>query len=87
MQTDYELVEMMNQARMLGASESLLYPMVEQMISKRLDVACSEFRGGKTENLVAHIGYIVGLKDLLSQLKRIQVEGNRAQMKLIDEHK
>lgn len=86
MQADHELVEMMNQARMLGASESILYPMLEQFISRRLDVACAEFRGGKTENLVAHIGYIVGLKDLLSQLKRIQAEGNRATIKLIDEH-
>jgi hypothetical protein len=81
---DQELVELLNSARMVSAAENVIFPLLMDKIAQRLDLACSEFRGGKTENLIAHIGYITGLKDMLNELKRIQVNGNKAQIQLID---
>jgi len=83
--TDEKLVNLMNEARMISASQNVLYPMLEDMIQKRLDLACSEFRGGKVD-MLPHIAYITSLKDLLGLLKRTQVAGNRASIELIDKN-
>ena len=83
---DQELVELLNSARMISAAENVIYPLLKDKIAQRLDLACAEFRGGKTENLIAHIGYITGLKDMLNEMRKIQTAGNKAQIQLIDKN-
>lgn len=74
--TDPKLVELMNSSRMISAAQSIIYPMIQDMIQKRLDLACAEYRAGK-DSLI-HIAYITGLKDLQNELKRIQALGEKA---------
>ena len=66
----------MNDGRLLGAVDHLIFPMLKKMIEDRLSLACSNFSSGET-SFVGDIAYIHGLKLIESQLKRLQVEGNQ----------
>lgn len=79
--SDEKLVSALNDSRMIAASENVIYPLMEDMIAQRLELACAEFRGGKMD-MSPHIAYIAGIKDLLNALKRIQTQGNIAREKL-----
>lgn len=81
--SDEKLISALNEARMLNAAENVIYPVIEDMIQKRISLACSEYRAGKVDAL-AHIAYIAGLKDLSNQLKAIQTKGNQANIKLLN---
>mgnify|MGYP000691560626 CR=1 FL=1 len=76
-----KLVQALNESRMINSAENVIFPLMETMIAQRLELACAEFRGGKTD-LTAHIAYIAGLKDLINSMKRIQTNGNIAHQKL-----
>lgn len=82
-----ELAGLLNAARTINLSEPVLFPAIERRIEERINLMCSEFRMGKNDNLVSHVGYITALKDLLNEFKRIKEDGNRAQIKLLDDHK
>ncbi len=76
-----KLVEAMNDARLLAACDNLIFPLIEQRISDRLNVACANYRAGKTDFL-ADIAYVTGLQDIKAELQRVQTVGNKAIEKL-----
>jgi len=78
--TDPKLVEALNSSRMISAAQDVIFPLIQDMISKRLDLACAEYRAGKDTSI--HIAYITGLKDLSNELKRLQTVGERARAEL-----
>lgn len=73
---DEKLVHQMNEARMIAASEEIIYPLIDLLIKNRLDLACALFRDGKN-NLEPHIAYITALKDIAQDLRSKQIVGNK----------
>jgi hypothetical protein len=81
MNVDEKLVNIMNEARMIAASEDLIFPMIDLMIQNRIDMACGRFQSGSTD-FVADVAYITALKDLSIDLKSKQLKGNRVAEKI-----
>ena len=63
-------------ARLISASDNVLYPMIKLRIENRLNLACTDFTSGKLENLVGHIAYIKGMKDIEAELRQLQRKSN-----------
>ena len=83
---DHEkLFTLASDSRVISASEHVLYPIIKAKIEQRINLACSNFIGGKTDFL-ADIAYIQGLKEIEQTLKRIQTEGNKANLELNKDH-
>lgn len=79
---DHEkLFALASDSRLISASEHVLYPVIRMKIEQRINLACSNFMAGKTDFL-ADIAYIQGLKEIEQYLKRIQSEGNKANLEL-----
>lgn len=76
-----KLFELANDSRMISAADHVLYPLIKAKIEQRINLACSNFIGGKTDFL-ADIAYIQGLKEIEQYLKRLQSEGNKANLEL-----
>lgn len=79
--SDEKLVSLMNEARLISASDNVLYPLIDLKIKQRLDLACSRFVGGET-NFIADIAYIQGLKEIKLKLQQMQEAGNKAALQL-----
>lgn len=76
-----KLYTLASDSRLISASEHVLFPVIRMKIEQRINLACSNFVGGKTDFL-ADIAYIQGLKEIEQYLKRIQAEGNKANLEL-----
>lgn len=75
--SDEKLASLMQEARLVAASENVLYPLIKLKIEQRINLACSKFVGGEV-SFIADIAYIQGLKEIESQLKKMQTQGNQA---------
>lgn len=64
-------------ARLVNMSEHLLYPMLEEDISRIINQACSRFRAGE-KDFQNEIAQITHIQDMLIRLKQIQQKGNHA---------
>jgi hypothetical protein len=73
---DKKLEQKLSEARFIHASENVIYPLIDSLISDRLEQSCGRFRSGQTE-FISDIAYIAGLKDLQDYLKRTQAQGNK----------
>lgn len=73
---DQKLEKQITEARFIHASEHIIYPLIEQMILDRQEMACGKFRAGERD-FVSDIAYICGLKDLRDYLKKTQTQGNK----------
>lgn len=78
---DESLFSLMNDSRIISASENVIFPLIRLKIKQRIDLACSKFVGGEI-NFISDIAYIQGLKEIESQLRRMQTEGNKANLEL-----
>lgn len=76
-----KLASLMNDARLIAASDNVIYPLIELKITQRINAACAKFSGGET-SFVADIAYIQGLKEIKNELKKMQESGNRAALEL-----
>lgn len=76
-----KLFELASDSRLVSASEHVLYPLIKAKIEQRINLACSNFIGGKTDFL-GDIAYIQGLKEIEQYLRRLQSEGNKANLEL-----
>jgi len=74
-------IQKMNDGRLLNGAEHIVFPLINKMITDRVNLACVNFSAGKTE-FIADIAFISGLKEIEQKLKRIQNEGNQAHDKL-----
>lgn len=74
----------MQDARLVAASEQVIYPMIEKMIHDRLESACARFRAGERE-FIADIAFITSLKNIYEDLTSLQKRGITAYEKLIKE--
>ncbi len=75
--SDEKLIEVMNQGRLVAASDNVIYPLIQKKIQERINLACARFTSGE-KDFLADIAYIQGLKEIEQYLKRIQAEGNKA---------
>ncbi len=69
-------IKKMNDGRLLGAIDHVIFPMLKKMIEDRISLACSNFSAGKTD-FVGDVAYIHGIKTIEQQLKRLQTDGNQ----------
>jgi len=76
----------MQDARLISASEQVIFPMIDKMIQDRVEVACGKFRSGSTD-FIGDIAYITSLKDIYENLSALQRNGMAAYEKLIKENK
>ncbi len=74
---DEKLVSLMNESRLVSATDNVLFPLIKLKIQQRIDLACGKFVGGETQ-FIADIAYIQGLKEIEIQLKKIQAAGHKA---------
>lgn len=74
---DEKLVEFMGEARLIAASENVIYPMIDLKIKNKIESACSKFRGGSLD-FVSDIAYITALRDIEMDLRSKQAMGNKA---------
>jgi hypothetical protein len=72
-----KLVTLSGDARLISASDQIIFPLIKSLQQSRLDQACSRFLAGES-HFIGDIAYIQGLKDLETRLKRLQAEGNKA---------
>ena len=79
--SDEKLASIMGDARLISASENIIYPLIELKINQRLNMACGKFVGGKTD-FIADIAYIQGLKEIKQELLKLQKTGNQAAFEL-----
>lgn len=79
-----KLVNLMNDGRLISASEHVIYPMLDLMVQQRLELACAKFRKGDTD-FIGDIAFICGLKDIKASLEGKQLAGNKAYQKLHQE--
>ncbi len=80
---DQKLVQSLNEARMISASEDIIYPLIDKMILETLEKACGKYRSGESQ-FSFEIAYITALKDLSNVLKSKQTKGTRV---MADIHK
>lgn len=78
---DEKLVSLVNESRMISASENVIYPLIQKKIQERLTQACAKFNGGE-QNFLSDIAYISALKQIENELKSLQKQGNEAYLKL-----
>lgn len=76
-----KLFMLASDSRLISASDHILFPLIKAKIEQRINLACSNFIGGKTD-FISDIAYIQGLKEIEQYLKRIQAEGNKANLEL-----
>jgi len=76
-QRQEQLHALASDARLINATEHLLYPLLRGMKSEAVDQMCAKFRGGET-NLLTDIAKITVLDDLLKKLQSVQHKGNLA---------
>lgn len=76
-----KLISIMNDSRIISASENLIFPMLDLMIEQRLEQACARFRGGESQ-FVSDIAFITALKDIRDGLSSVQKKGLAAFEKL-----
>ncbi len=75
--SEEKLVSLMNDARLISASDQVIFPLIKLKQQQRMNLACSKFTAGET-NFVADIAYIQALKEIEDQLKAMQLAGNKA---------
>ena len=77
------MTQLMNDARLLNMTESVLYPLLQKHMDQKVKQMCARFRSGHTEFIqdVAQLSYI---EELTSELTRKQAQGNRARKDLTD---
>lgn len=78
---DEKLFMLASDSRVISASDQILFPLIKAKIDQRISLACSNFMAGKTD-FVGDIAYIQGLKEVEQYLRRIQTEGNKANLEL-----
>ncbi len=79
--TEEKLASLMNEARLISASDNVLFPLIKLKQQQRMDLACSKFAGGATD-FMADIAYIQALKEIEMQLRKMQTAGNQANYEL-----
>lgn len=79
--SDEKLVSLMNEARLISASDNVIYPLIDLKIKQRLDQACAKFVNGDT-CFISDIAYIQGLKEIKLKLQQMQTAGNQAALEL-----
>lgn len=82
--SDEKLVHHMGEARLIAASENVIYPLIELKIKNRIEYACGKFRNGETD-FVSDIAFIAALDEIASDLKTKQLQGNKAIQKMHEE--
>lgn len=75
--TDEKLVNLMGEARLIAASENVIYPLIQKKILDKIEQACGKFRNGET-GFVSDIAYIAALRDIETDLKSKQLQGSKA---------
>lgn len=75
--TDEKLVDLMGEARLIAASENVLYPMIDKKISEKIIMACGKFLNGE-KDFIGEIAYIAALNSIKDDLKSKQLQGNKA---------
>lgn len=83
MELDEKTWGLVQDARLINLSESLLFPLLDKMIEERVDLMIAKFNGGETE-LLAHVAMIASLKDFKIKLKQAQAKGNREAAKIAE---
>lgn len=78
-----KLTSQMNDARLINMSEQVLYPLLQRHADDRVKVMCSRFRDGET-NFVRDVAQISYIQELLGELNRKQIKGNKARKELED---
>lgn len=83
MELDEKTWGLVQDARFLNLSESIIFPLLDTMIQERQDLMVSKFTGGE-KDLLAEVAGIAALKDLKTRLKSMQLKGNRAAAKITE---
>lgn len=76
-----QLHALANDARLINATEHLLYPILQGMKKEAVDQMCAKFRGGE-DDLLTDIARITVLDDLIRKLRATQIKGNTAHKEL-----
>lgn len=80
-----KLESLMQESRVVGAADNVLFPMIKQKIQQRIILACSKFVGGETQ-FIGDIAYINGLLEIEQHLKKMITAGNKANFELNKEN-
>jgi hypothetical protein len=78
---EIKLASLMSEARLISASENVLFPLIKLKQQQRMDLACAKFVGGE-KDFISDIAYIQALKEIENQLKKLQTAGNKADLEL-----
>lgn len=76
-----KLAGLMNDARLISASDQVIFPLIKLKQQQRIDLACARFAGGE-KDFIADIAYIHALKEIEIQLRKLQTSGNKANLEL-----
>lgn len=79
--TDEQLVDLVNQSRMIDLSSQVIFPLLEKKIQDKIQQACVQFTMGQ-KDFVGDIAYIHALRSLMTELKSKQKQGDQAFIKL-----
>lgn len=74
---DEELFALANDARLINATEGVLFPLLIKGREDAISTMCAKFRGGE-KDLLTDVARITTLDDLIRQLKAKQQKGNKA---------
>lgn len=76
-----KLENLMQESRLISAADNVLYPLIKLKIENRLNLAIGKFHNGET-SFISDIAYIVGLREIEQQLRKMQTAGNKANLEL-----
>ena len=79
---DESLFLAMNDSRIISASENVIFPLIRLMINEQVNLMTSSFNGGTKDSFISNAAYISALKAIEQRLKRLQSEGNKANLEL-----
>jgi hypothetical protein len=79
--SDEKLASLMGDARLINASDNIIFPLIKKLIEERITQACGRFQMGET-SFIGDISYIYGLRQIEEKLKKLQTQGNEAYKKL-----
>ena len=75
--SDEKLAESMSEARLISASDNVIFPMIKKMIDQKIERACGRFENGDT-NFLAEIASIAAMKEIERSLRDKILQGNKA---------
>jgi hypothetical protein len=67
-------ISLVADARLISASDNVIFPLIESMIDDRVVLAVGRYRSGNYD-LVGDIAYIAALKEIKETLTKIQKRG------------